>query len=130
MVILHIYSTCWCMKSVFYEHQHQAIRVHRRAAAIEEPPSCHHRPPPHGCRTISVCLRLIRVARCPLLDLLVLALLTPPPERLQRDLFAHATTPVEAMVTAWLRVSCAPPIGPARPYWPLRQAEPMRPWAE
>jgi hypothetical protein len=22
MVILHIYSTCWCMKSMFYEHQH------------------------------------------------------------------------------------------------------------
>jgi hypothetical protein len=21
MVILYIYSTCWCMKSTFYEHQ-------------------------------------------------------------------------------------------------------------
>jgi hypothetical protein len=22
MVMLYIYSTCWCMKSMFYEHQH------------------------------------------------------------------------------------------------------------
>jgi hypothetical protein len=27
MVILYIYSTCWRIKSVFYEHQHQLDRL-------------------------------------------------------------------------------------------------------
>jgi hypothetical protein len=84
-----------------------ATGVRRSTTAIEEPPPCRHRPPPHRCRIVLVSLRLIRVARRPLLDLLVLALLTPPPGHLQRDLVTHATTPTEAMVTTWLRVSHA-----------------------
>jgi hypothetical protein len=42
-----------------------------------------HCPPPHRCHAVSVSLCLIRVAWRPLLDLLVLTLLTPPPRRLR-----------------------------------------------
>jgi hypothetical protein len=30
MVILYIYSTCWHMKSVFYEHQHNSSKMERK----------------------------------------------------------------------------------------------------
>jgi hypothetical protein len=32
MVILYIYSTCWCIKSVFYERQQQPPSSHYSAA--------------------------------------------------------------------------------------------------
>jgi hypothetical protein len=33
MVILYIYSTCWCMKSMFYERQHHTWHLKSRLAA-------------------------------------------------------------------------------------------------
>jgi hypothetical protein len=33
-VILYIYSTCWHMKSVFYEHQHNSSKMERKILGL------------------------------------------------------------------------------------------------
>jgi hypothetical protein len=94
---------------------------------MEEPPPRRHRPPPHRCHVVSVSPRLVRVARCPPLDLLVLVPQVAPPWSRRRAAGACAAAGVPGAVTApWVRTRGAVGLGAVGRLWLMGRAN--SPW--